>query len=309
MSETTTISGQTSERNLVAAIKKHKPTVVLSGKTYKIVDATQLGGGNPEPKADVRLITDNNKSIRISMKKPNFGFFESWMDEAKLRTMLLSVGMIEDEVGLIVKGLKQKAKSVTESFKFNKEVLAEYNAMMSLVPSAWALTEEAKNHNKFRIKDFSISDAKKTKVVAALLNDTKKRFGSVNIKSTFSIENVYVPLNQLLGSNYIAFLETVIGGGEAHKRRKTDAQYVIVETVERNITSAQLKAIIEKAEPVSAVINQYSLSDDVNLKFRLRPITVTRAIYSATNAGKYRKGASFYADDKYGVSWTVHVTR
>jgi hypothetical protein len=60
-------------------------------------------------------------------------------------------------------------------------------------------------------------------------------------------------------------------------------------------------------QSIDEVVNKYADSDEVNLKFRLRPITAIRAAYSTTNGGKYKKGAQFYADTNIGVSWTVHV--
>lgn len=299
------ISGQTNERNLVNAIKKHQPfKVSLGGKTYTIVSAKQLGGGNPEPKADVALITKDRKEIGISMKKPNFGFFESWMNEEKTYKMLVSVGMEPKQAKQIVNGLKEKAAKMSESPEFKSEVLNEYNTMISLVGKGSKIDSIARKNNKFIVENFSVPAQVKSEVVSKLLKDKQKRFGTSSISSSFKVENVYIPLNELLGRNYENFLNNVIGGGDGNPFK---AEYVIVGTIKPTIKEQELISLIQSAKSIKQVVSEYSNDPNVNLKFRLRPITATRAAYSTTNAGKYRKGAEFYFDEKIGVSWTVHV--
>lgn len=304
------ISGQANERNLVKAIKKYAPfKVKINGKTYTVLDAEQLGGGNPEPKADVSIITQSG-NLGISMKKPNFGFFESWMNEEKTLNMLISVGMDKKEAGNIVDGLKEKAKEVTTSKKFKTEVLNEYDALVEIVGKTHkALGKIQNSRGKFIIDNFSMDATTKNDLVKKLLKDKKKRFGSSSISSTFQVENVYVPLNELLGRNYKSFLERVIGGAKTGPNKNPfPAEFVLQATIPPTIKESKLIETIETSQSINQVVESYSTSDDVNLKFRLRPITATRAAYSTTNAGKYRKGSEFYSDDKVGVSWTVHVS-
>ena len=243
------------------------------------------------------------KEIGISMKKPNFGFFESWMDEEKLKQLLESVGVDSSERDTISNGLKKKAKEKSSEMK--GEILKEYNAMKTTVKSM-DVDKIAKQGGKFKVGGLKISGAEKNKIVKELLADKQKRFGKGTIGSTFSIENVYVPLNELLGTNYTSFLETVIGGSSTNPFQ---AKFVIVETIPASLTKDKLTSILQSAQSISEVVKEYSSSDDVNLKFRLRPITLTRAIYSTTNLGKYKKGEKFYSDSGLGISWTVHVTK
>jgi len=299
------ISGQTNERNLVALIKKHAPIIItLNGKKIKIVNAAQLGGGNPEPKADIKLILADKSEIGLSMKKPNFGFFESWMNKEKTLQMLISVGMSPKEANVIVNGLVERAAAMSKSREFKNEVLGEYNAMIELVGKGHKINSAAKEGNKFIIDSFSVTSPIKNDVVNKLLKDKKHRFGTSTISSSFKVENIYVPLNELLGNNYKSFLKNVIGGGRDNPFK---ADYVLVGTFRSSLKEADLIKALESAKSVDQVVDEYSNNPDVNLKFRLRPITATRAAYSTTNAGKYRKGSEFYADENVGVSWTVHV--
>ena len=89
------LSGQQSERNLVNAINDNAPfDINLNNTKYTIVSSKQLGGGNPEPKADISITTSTGKNIGISMKKPNFAFFENWMNEKKVYEILDNYNLI-----------------------------------------------------------------------------------------------------------------------------------------------------------------------------------------------------------------------
>lgn len=304
------LSGQASERNLVSAVNKHQPLIVnIGGQRLKIVGARQLGGGNPEPKADIALITKEGKEIGVSMKKPNFGFFEAWMDEQKLDSLLESVNIESRQRNVIIKALKDEAEKITNSKDFKKEVLSEYNAMVEIMGSDHPINKMAKiaGNRKFKIKEFSTTQKLTTEVKEKLLKDKQKRFGSGGQpSSSFKVTNVYAPLSKLLGTSYENFLRIVIGGSDSNPFK---ADYVIVETVSPNISEQKLVQILESAKTVNEVIKEYAEDENVDLQFRLRPVTITRAAYSTTNAGKFRKGASFYSDDDVGVSWTVHITK
>lgn len=304
------ISGQANERNLVDVIEKHAPfKITLNKKTYKVTGARQLGGGNPEPKADVALITDFGE-IGVSMKKPNFGFFESWMNEEKTLNMLINVGIDQDAAQKIVDGLKEKAKEKSNSREFKQEVLNEHEAMIELIGKGHPAIDKIKKGKKFIIDKFSMDDRTKNDLVEKLLNDKKKRFGTSTISSSFSVENVYIPLNELLGTKYKEFLKTVIGGAKSGPNKNPfPAEFVLTATIQRNTNEKKLIELLESAKSIKEVVDDYSTDEDVNLKFRLRPITSTRAAYSTTNAGKYRKGSEFYCDENIGVSWTVHVAK
>lgn len=298
------ISGQASERNFTNAVNKFANLkVVLNGKTHIIESAKQLGGGAPEPKADVALITKDGKSLGISMKKPNFGFFESWMDEAKLKKLLLSVGLTDAQSIVIVKALKGKLTNVMRTAAFKSAIESEYDAMIDKTAYEHTMFRSGRT---FKGQNLTISESDRTYLLKMLPKQKDGMFGTIPNKPTskYKIENVYAPLKELLGGGYKAFLKTVIGGDATNPH---PAEYIIVETISPNITKAKLILAIQNAQTVDAAVKHYLDDPDVNLKFRLRPMTVTRAAYSKTNLGKYKKGLKFHCDMTLGVSWTVFV--
>jgi len=307
--EKTSTSGQQSERNLVNAINYFAPfDIKLGTEKYEIVSSIQLGGGNPEPKADISITTSTGKEIGISMKKPNFGFFENWMNENKLRLLLKSVDIEGPPQDLLVKELKDEAKTLSKSLTFKNAVKGEYNAMMELIPSGEVKRVKSltKAGRKFKVSSLSIPPSSRAIIAKALVNDPKNRFGETKIKSSFKVNNIYKSLKEILGRNYTNFLKNVIGGSSTNKY---PAEYIIVETVNKDVDLEKIIEILENSTTVDDTVVEYENDAKINIKFRLRPISITRACYSSTNQGKYKKGSEFYFDDTIGVSWTVFVSR
>ena len=307
--EKTSTSGQQSERNLVNAINDFAPfDIKLGTEKYEIVSSKQLGGGNPEPKADISITTSTGKEIGISMKKPNFGFFENWMNENKLRLLLKSVNIEGPPQDLLVKELKDEAKTLSKSLTFKNAVKGEYNAMMELIPSGEVKRVKSltKDGRKFKVSSLSIPKYNRAIITKALVNDPKNRFGKTKVKSSFKVNNIYKSLKEILGENYTNFLKNVIGGSSANKY---PAEYIIVETVNKDVDLEKIIKVLENSTTVDDTVKEYENDAKINIKFRLRPISITRACYSSTNQGKYKKGSEFYFDDTIGVSWTVFVSR
>jgi len=307
--EKTSTSGQQSERNLVNAINDFAPfDIKLGTEKYEIVSSKQLGGGNPEPKADISITTSTGKEIGISMKKPNFGFFENWMNEKKLRLLLTNVNIEGDPQDLLVKELKDEAKTMSKSVTFKNAVKEEYNTMMELIPSGEVKRVKSltKDGRKFKVSSLSIPKYNRAIITKALVNDPKNRFGKTKVKSSFKVNNIYKSLKEILGENYTNFLKNVIGGSSTNKY---PAEYIIVETVNKSVDLEKIIEILENSTTVDDTVKKYENDVKINIKFRLRPISITRACYSSTNQGKYKKGSEFYFDDTIGVSWTVFVSR
>jgi hypothetical protein len=293
----------------VNAINDFAPFNIKLGTTkHKIVSSKQLGGGNPEPKADISITTSTGKEIGISMKKPNFDFFENWMNENKLRLLLKSVGIEGDPQDVLVKELKQEADDMSTSATFKGVVKKEYDALLELIPSGELakLKSLTKDGSKFKVKTLSIPKSYRTIIVNALLDDPDNRFGSTKIKSSFKVNNIYKSLKEILGKSYPKFLKNVIGGTSDNKY---PAEYIIVETINKGIDLKQTISALENSMSVDDTVKKYSNDDKINIKFRLRPISITRALYSSTNQGKYKKGDQFYSNVDVGVSWTVFVSR
>ena len=104
-------TGQQSERNLVDSINR---LVEESGNglnlslgefgLFTVTGAASLAGGNPEPKADIVIYTDDieKPEIGLSMKKENFAFFQNWMDKKKLKSELSQVGLDDFEADILI---------------------------------------------------------------------------------------------------------------------------------------------------------------------------------------------------------------
>jgi hypothetical protein len=315
---TEAVSGQQSERNLVNAINDFAPFNIKLGTTkHKIVSSKQLGGGNPEPKADISITTSTGKEIGISMKKPNFDFFENWMNENKLRLLLKGVGVEGDPQDLLVKELKDEAETLSKTPAFKNSVKKEYDALLELIPSGELakLKSLTKDGSKFKVKTLSIPISDRIMVGNALIADPKKRFGKKLKRdgdgapvTTFKVLNIYKSLKEVLGKNYTNFLKNVIGGTTENKH---PAEYVLVETINKGIDVKQTISALEKSMSIDDTVKKYEDDDKVNIKFRLRPTTIARACYgkTGTNQSKYKKGDQFYSNDSVGVSWTVFVSR
>lgn len=296
--EQETFSGQQSERNLVDAVKT---IVAQAGGSVKlqvgnlgefdIVGASQLGGGRPEPKADIELIVAGGADpIGLSMKKENFGFLESWMDAKKFKFMLKSTGLEDNEADIIVAMLLQKIKEIV---KLQQSVIQEEKSRFVKI---------ATQANP----SYQFPDKIDETILNALLQD---EMFSVNgkFKNRFRVANVYLKLSDVLEEKYKSFLDLVVGGGSENPKKATG---VLVADVPPGIDDIRtLSTILSKTQSVPTVVQKYMDDPNINIKFRLRPITQVRTTYSNSNRTKYKKGVGLYEDTNLGVSWTVHTVR
>ena len=230
------------------------------------------------------------------------------MNENKLRLLLKSVNIEGPPQDLLVKELKDEAETMSKTATFKNAVKKEYDAMLELVPAGEVqrIKSLTKDGRKFKVNSLSIPKYNRAIITNALVDDPKNRFGATKLKSSFKVNNVYKSLKQILGENYNNFLKNVIGGSS---NNKYPAEYIIVETINKGIDLNQTIKALENSTTVDDTVKKYEDDDKINIKFRLRPISITRACYSSTNQGKYKKGSEFYFDDTIGVSWTVFVSR
>lgn len=297
LEEDMSVSGQASERNLVSGIKQ---AVAQNGGPFKahiggfgqveIVDARQMGGGRPEPKADIVVVSATGEEIGISMKKENFAFMENWMDEAKLRQRLTQVGLEDNEAGLIVKELKDTLAELT--LKMASVITSEKEAFMRIATEA--------------SPSYSFPDPIDENILSQLVQSSE--FGRAGkFKNSFKITNFYAKLSDILQEKYKALLKIIVGGGADNPAQ---AQAVLIADVPSGLTEPEdIKNILSKALPVDAIVEKYSKDPNVNIRFRLRPITKVRTTYSRTNRGKYRKGQKLYENAELGISWTAFVSK
>lgn len=293
------ISGQDSERNLVAAIKdaifiNGGPLKLKIGAlgTHTIVDAEQMGGGKPEPKADVNLILDSGKTIGLSMKKENFSFLENRMDEDKFKAKLKEVGLEEVAIDIIVTDMKKKLSDIT--IKQTPTIIEEKKQFLNIVMAA---------DPSYNFPDPLIKDGAAHRALA--MSQTWGKNGM--LKNPFKIKNIYLHLSDVLGDKYRNFLRLVVSGAKTNPAK---ADGVLIADVPHGITNVnELQGILLKTKSIDDILDYYIDDDDINIKFRLRPITKVRTTYSKSNRSHYKVGERMYDEPTLGVSWTVFAVR
>ena len=290
------ITGQENERNLVTTINKYTrdgPRLLTLGElgAQEVVGAKRLGGGSPEPKADISILLDNKRQLGISMKKENFSFLESWMDEEKLYLRLKQVGMSISEAMVVVECLKREASNLTKQMS---SVIREERSQF-----VHALEELEPGY------EFPNPISKQTMHSLSRFPSFATKAGT--FKNNFLIKNHYVKLSVLFGDAYGKFLEIIVGGGEENEH---PAHGILVADIPGNVTSvASLQKFLNKIKTVESEVEKYKADPSINIAFRLRPITKTRTTYSRTNRNKYKVGARFYEDEPLGITWTVSTLK
>ena len=96
-------------------------------------------------------------------------------------------------------------------------------------------------------------------------------------------------------------------GGAAGNPRKADG--VLIADILPNASLEETQKSLNKIITIDSAVKRYASDEKINIKFRLRPMTLVRTTYSTTNRGKYKVGQRLYEDPRLGVSWTVSVTK
>jgi len=294
------ISGQASERNLVAAINGvveangGEPVALTIGSLgeHLVVGAKQMGGGKPEPKADISILLASGEALGISMKKENFSFLENRMDERKFRAKLAEVGLEQEASDILVADMKEKLAEVTKEQAAVIE--EEKRRFLAIVQSA---------DPSYVFASPLIKDSPAHQALAA--SDTFGRGGV--LKNSFKIRNIYLHLSDVLGDAYRSFLKLVVSGAATNPAR---AEGVLIADVPPGISDIrELQGILDKTKSIDEVVEKYINDPRVNIKFRLRPITKVRTTYSKSNRTHYKVGERMYDDPELGISWTVFAVR
>jgi len=294
------MSGQYSERNLVAAVKNvieannNQPVSLNIGSlgTHLVADAVQMGGGKPEPKADVNLILASGETIGLSMKKENFAFLENRMDESKFRAKLSEVGLEENERNILIEDMKEKLAEITQAQA--NVIEDEKKKFLDIIAAA---------DPAYQFPDPLIKDSS-----AHLALANSDLFGKNGVlKNPFKIKNIYLHLSDVLGESYRNFLTLVVAGTAQNPAR---ADGVLVADVPPGIGDIEeLQRILSKTKSIEEVVDYYVSDPNINIKFRLRPITKVRTTYSKSNRTHYKVGERMYHDPDLGVSWTVFAVK
>tara|TARA_R110002110_G_scaffold111026_2_gene276618 strand:+ start:278 stop:1309 length:1032 start_codon:yes stop_codon:yes gene_type:complete len=310
MSEAT---GQENEQYLVDAVKNvvaetGGPVPLRIGNlgTFEIKDAKKEGGGNPEPKADVILHTTDGKEVAISMKKENYAFSGNWLNKKTLREMLVSPdsGFEEDEADILINNL---IEDITEFSIKNTVLLQEERdkfekAVQQIDPTYQFPNPIKKGSDLFK----KLVDAKIVKA---------KGTGGTQYIVGIPVPNHYYYLDQILeGGKYKKFAAIVIGGHPKINPKPADG--VLIADVKKGITDiGELQNILDKTMTIPEAVDYYDNHPEaLRLKFRFRPITLTKTVISADNRRRYNayikdKERWLYADPKLGVAWWLFVTK
>ena len=310
MSEAT---GQENEKYLVDAVKNvvaeaGGPVTLRIGNlgTFEIKDAKKAGGGNPEPKADVILHTTDGNKIGISMKKENYAFSGNWLNKVTLKEMLVSEdsGFEDKEADLLIAELindiTKFSKERTELFQKERDDFEK--AVQRIDPTYQFPNPIDKSSDLFK------------KLVDAEIVRAKGTQGKQYIVG-LPIPNFYYYLDEILeGDKYRKFASIVIGGHP--KLNPNPADGVLIADVEKGITDInELQSILDKTMTIPEAVEYYDDHPEaLRLKFRFRPITLTKAVISKDNMGRYNSYIKnpdrwLYADPDLGVAWWLFVTK
>jgi hypothetical protein len=306
-------TGQENEQYLVDAVKNvvaeaGGPVTLRIGNlgTFEIKDAKKAGGGNPEPKADVMLHTTDGKKIGISMKKENYAFSGNWLNKVTLKEMLVSEdsGFEDEEADLLIGKLIQDIKeiSINNTALFQNEKDNFEKAVQQIDPTYQFPNPIKKSSDLFK----KLVDAK---IVRAL--GTKGTQYTVGIR----VPNHYYYLDEILeGDKYRKFASIVIGGHP--KLNPNPAAGVLIADVEKGITDInELQSILNKTMTIPEAVEYYDDHPEaLRLKFRFRPITLTKTVVSTDNRRRYKSYIKnpdrwLYADPDLGVAWWLFVTK
>lgn len=289
------MTGQENERNLVAAINTAArdggfTANIGSMGEYKILGAKSIGGGNPEPKSDIVLHTDKG-DLGVSMKKENFDFLESWMDEARFRRKLAEVKLPPKAIDTVISETKAALAAITQ-----KEAELLLQERQSFIQIATSGDPSYTFPNKL---------VKGSAAFEALANS--EFWNGKEIKSPYRMKNYYLHLAEVLDNKYKNFIKLVCRGGEDNPM---PADVVLIADVPSNITdSNKVSDILNQALTIDEITEKYASDPSINIRFRMRPVTEVRTTYSTTNRGKYKKGTKMYWDKDLGVSWTVFAVK
>ena len=291
------MTGQQSEENLVTAINNvvnaNGPFNAKLGNlgNYTVTGAKKMGGGRPEPKADVVIETDMG-DVGISMKKENFAFLENRMDERRFRKNLDNVGLTGEAQDILVRDLQSKLADITQ--QQSSVIKEERDQFLKIV---------LKENPKYTFPSPLIKDSAEYK---ALISSSL--FGKNGVlKNSYKIKNIYLHMSDVLGENYKQFIKIVCAGGPDNPFQ---ADGVLVSNVRDGIIDLKVvKNILGKIQTIDEVVDKYVNDPKINIKFRLRPITKVRTTYSKSNKSHYNVGTRLFDDPDLGVSWTVFAVK
>lgn len=258
-----------------------------------VMGALKRGGGAKEPKADISILYKrdggNIEELGLSMKKPNFGFYQNRMSLEVFDDFLTQSGMSKEGR----EKLKEHINEVLDG------VMTE-TAVAQIKAERDAFVKFLGGEDPGDLKPLTKGESPYTDILNS--ND----WGGVGkFKNPYKITNVYFSLRQTMKKEaFKEFIKIIIKGG---KDNAFKADAVLVETIKKGIGLPELKAALSKIEDADKVIQQYVDEPNLDMRFRLRPMTEVRTTYSNSNRSHYNRRFAFYPEHK--VAWSVFVIK
>lgn len=307
----------------------------------------------------------STNAVGVSMKLPNWGFLENWLSSLAMEKKLTGdmVGMPVLDAIKITEMLVEAAKSASKE-QMDKIIEEEdaFKALSSKAIENEFERQKAIGVNWSETYDFPDPLNKKTAipprqgkqrsskskmpnaagVIFTAMEQSDSNFDLGGLGSRFKIENVYVPMRKIMEKAtgevdaYENIVRVLVSGASGNP---FPASAMLTADVPAALDKAdswrgkklaasetQLLAILDQIQDTENVIKQYSNPNHTTqLVFRLRPITLTRTIYSTSNASKYRQGmgatsskeakqmkfgseAGLWGSENGHISWLAMVT-
>lgn len=245
--------------------------------TQLVTGSAKAGGGNPEPKADIVILTKSfPEGLGISMKAPNYDFIQNRMQTTALNDLLTSIGVSDKKKLDIVEKLKEVVKNASEEKEENikrqrddffKAIIA-WGGEYSFPDKLW---KEIKDENSTLS-----SELIKTGSWTKYMN---------GVKAKSIIPTVLVNIQELLNEKeYGLLLKSVIVGDEKNPRK---AEGMLISLVPEGVNDVNdLQGYLDDIMNVDNALDYYK---DKTAPPRIRMIYRSQIAsrLSKTESGRY----------------------
>jgi hypothetical protein len=254
-----------------------------------VTGAAKAGGGNPEPKADIIILTKAHPDgLGISMKAPNYDFIQNRMQTAALDNLLTSVGVNSEKKLEIIEKLRSIVKKATEEKEENIKkqrddffkAVNEWGGEYSFPDKLW---KEIKDENS-KLSSELIKTGSWTKYLKG-------------VKARSIIPTVLVNIQDLLNEKeYSALLRSVIAGDETNPRK---ADGMLISLVPEGISEENdLQGYLDDIKNIDSALSYY--------KDKTAPPRI-RMIYRSQIASRLSKTESGRYDNTKDAILTISV--
>ena len=258
-----------------------------------VMGALKRGGGAKEPKADISILYKRGggkiEELGLSMKKPNFGFYQNRMSLEVFKDFLTQSGMSEGGQTTLIEHIKDVLDVVMKSTA-GKQIKDERDAFVKFLGGK----------DPGDLKPLIKGESPYTDIL------NSDEWGEVGkFKNPYKITNVYFSLRETMEKEaFKEFIKIIIKGG---KDNTFKADAVLVETIKKGIGLSELEAALSEIKDADDVVQKYVENANLDMRFRLRPMTEVRTTYSNSNRSHYGRKFAFYPTHK--VAWSVFVIK